>query len=123
MRSDLCGGHGTKRVLGKIATNNRGGVVDMEDLRRRWNAGEDIVEICVAHDVTIPLLYRIVRKFGKDFDQRSFSGGDGTTRRMDNIPEKELIDLIKVRTAAIRRTWTPEVERSRRTRHSIFLEN
>jgi hypothetical protein len=121
MRSDLCGTLGTRRRLGDIATDSEDKPIDMTALRRRWNSGEEIIDICVAFNVTIPLLYRIVKKY-KKFDQRSFSGGDGTGSRMNDIPEAELVELVKTRSEAIRKTWTPAIERSRRARHSIFLE-
>lgn len=121
MRSDLCGGHGTRRFLGSVAVNSDGDLLDMPLLRQHWNSEKEIIDICVAHNVTIPLLYRIVKKFS-GFDARSFSGGDGTGSRMDEIPEAELIELVKIRSEAIRKTWTPAIERSRRARHSLFFE-
>ena len=121
MRSDLCGTLGTRRRLGDIATDTEDKPIDMKKLCRSWNDGDEIIDICVAFNVTIPLLYRIVKKYN-GFDHRSFSGGDGTGSRMDEIPEAELIELVKSRSEAIRKTWTPAIERSRRSRHSIFLE-
>ena len=122
MRSELCGTIGTRRRLGHVATDSEDKPIDMKKLCRSWNDGDEIIDICVAFNVTIPLLYRIVKKYN-GFDHRSFSGGDGTGSRMDEIPEAELMALVKIRSEAIRKTWTPAIERSRRSRHSIFLEN
>ena len=122
MHSHLCGTIGTRRRLGHVATDSDEEPIDMTELRRSWNSGKEIIDICVAFNVTIPLLYRIVKKY-EGFDHRPFSGGDGTGSRMDEIPEAELIELVKIRSEAIRKTWTPAIERSRRSRHSIFLEN
>lgn len=122
MRNDLCGGHGTRRFLGSVPVDNDGRLIDMRTLRRQWNRGKEIIDICVSHNVTIPLLYRIVKKFG-GFEPRSFSGGDGTSRRMDRIPEKELLEIIRERSASIRKTWTPAIARSRRAKHSFFSDD
>ena len=122
MRNDLLGGHGTRRFLGAVPVDNDGRFVDLRTIRRQWNRGKEIIDICVSHNLTIPLLYRIVKKFG-GFDNRSFSGGDGTGRRMDEIPEEELLEIIRERSAAIRKTWTPAIARSRRAKHSFFSDD
>ena len=122
MRNDLLGGHGTRRFLGSVPVDNDGRFVDLRTIRRQWNRGKEIIDICVSHNLTIPLLYRIVKKFG-GFEPRSFSGGDGTSRRMDEIPEEELLEIIRERSAAIRKTWTPAIARSRRAKHSFFSDD
>ena len=122
MRNDLLGGHGTRRFLGAVPVDNDGRFVDLRTIRRQWNRGKEIIDICVSHNLTIPLLYRIVKKFG-GFDNRSLSGGDGTGRRMDEIPEEELLEIIRERSAAIRKTWTPAIARSRRAKHSFFSDD
>ena len=122
MRNDLLGGHGTRRFLGAVPVDNDGRFVDLRTIRRQWNRGKEIIDICVSHNLTIPLLYRIVKKFG-GFEPRSFSGGDGTGRRMDEIPEEELLEIIRERSAAIRKTWTPAIARSRRAKHSFFSDD